>query len=240
MNPDRALPERWRVLTDAAAVAEAARTAILAAARESIAMRGVFKLVLAGGSTPQAVYRALAREQQAWARWQIYFGDERCLPPDDPGRNSRMAAEAWLDHVALPGSHVHVIPAEQGPEAGAGAYAAVVAAAVPFDLVLLGMGEDGHTASLFPGHRHDEQEWAHAVHGAPKPPPERVSLGLRALTGTRRCLFLVTGDGKRAAVAQWREGADLPAARVAAAAGAEVLLDEAAAGPGGEGARSRG
>jgi 6-phosphogluconolactonase len=230
MRADRGLPERWCVLADATAVAETARGEILAAARESIDRRGAFKLVLAGGSTPQAIYRALARETQDWARWRIYFGDERCLPPDDAERNSRMAAQAWLDHVAIPHGNLHPIPAERGPEAGARAYAEVVVPALPFDLVLLGLGEDGHTASLFPGHRHDEQEWVHAVRGAPKPPPERVSLSLRALASTRRCLFLVTGEGKRAAVAAWREGAGLPAARVAAAAGAEVLIDEAAAG----------
>jgi 6-phosphogluconolactonase len=220
----------WRILPDAAAVVEAARERILSAAREAIQAHGVFKLVLAGGSTPQAIYRALARTEQDWTRWQVYFGDERCLPADDPERNSRMADEAWLDHVALPAGSLHAIPAEEGPEAAAGAYAEVVVDAMPFDLVLLGLGEDGHTASLFPGQRHDEHEWVHAVHGAPKPPPERVSLSLRALGSTRHCLFLITGEGKREAVGAWRRGADLPAARVAEAAGAEVLADEAAAG----------
>lgn len=220
---------RWQVLPDAEAVAERARLRILDAARAAIDGRGSFRLVLAGGSTPEATYRLLAQEDQPWERWQIYFGDERCLTPEDARRNSRMAQETWLGPVGIPPSNVHAIPAELGAEEGARAYAPIVASAGPFDLVLLGMGEDGHTASLFPGQQHDQSEWVHAVHQAPKPPPDRISLSIRALSASRGVLFLVTGAGKREAVAAWRAGVPLPAAKVAAVSDAEVLLDEAAA-----------
>lgn len=223
---------RWQILPDAQAVAERARARILDAAGAAIDGHGSFRLVLAGGSTPEATYRLLALEDQPWERWQIYFGDERCLMPEDALRNSHMARETWLGPVGMPLANIHAIPAELGAEAGAGVYAPIVASAEPFDLVLLGMGEDGHTASLFPGQEHEETEWVHAVHQAPKPPPDRISLSIRALSASRAVLFLVTGIGKREAVAAWRAGVPIPAARVAAVSDAEVLLDEAAAGAG--------
>jgi 6-phosphogluconolactonase len=227
--PDPSLKAtRWRVYPDAAAVAAAAADRVLAAANSAIAERGAFNLVLAGGGTPQAAYRLLARARADWPCWHIWFGDERCLPPEDPERNSRMAARAWLDRVPIPPDQVHPIPAELGPEAAAERYAATLRPVLPFDLVLLGMGEDGHTASLFPGLRHPSEELVHPVHAAPKLPPERVSLGLAALAASRRLLVLVTGAGKCQAVRRWRAGQDLPVARVQCPAGVEVLLDRAA------------
>lgn len=222
--------ERWQCLPDAAAVAAAATALILAAAQEAIAARGEFRVVLAGGTTPDRVYRQLAASTADWALWQVYFGDERCLPVDDPERNSRMALDAWLERVDIPAANLHPIPAELGAPAGARAYAAEVAAARPFDLVLLGMGEDGHTASLFPGHTHPAGEQVHAVSDAPKPPPARISLSREALSDSRAVLILVTGAGKHAAVQQWRAGADLPVARIRARERLQVLIDRDAAG----------
>ncbi len=221
---------RWQVLADAGAVAAEARRRILAAADEAIARRGAFQVVLAGGGTPEAAYRLLEAGDSPWEAWHVWFGDERCLPPGDPGRNSAMAAAALLDRVPVPPAQVHPIPAERGPEAGARAYAGAVATALPFDLVLLGLGEDGHTASLFPGHHHPPGPLAVAVHGAPKPPPERVSLAPAALAQGREVVFLVTGAGKAGAVGAWRRGEDIPAAAVRPATGVTVLCDGAAAG----------
>jgi 6-phosphogluconolactonase len=222
---------QWTVLEDAEAVAQRACQRISEAAASAIGERGVFSLVLAGGSTPKRCYELLAATRQDWPRWQIYFGDERCLPRNDPGRNSIMAAEALLTRVPIPEANVHAIPAERGAPAAASAYAESLANALPFDLVLLGMGEDGHTASLFPGHASPEDERVHAVFDAPKPPPERVSLSETTLANARAVLFLVTGASKRAAAAAWRAGdRTLPVARIEARAGGEVLLDRDAAG----------
>jgi len=198
---------------------------------EAVAGRGRFRIVLAGGATPLAAYRRLAAADLDWGDWDLYFGDERCLPPDHAERNSRAAAEALLDHVPIARNRIHPIAAELGAEAGADAYRERIAAALPFDLVLLGMGEDGHTASLFPGHVVPDGALVTAVHGAPKPPPDRVSLTIAALSRTRRLLIVVTGATKRDAMRAWQQGSELPIARVARAApNVEVLCDEAALG----------
>jgi 6-phosphogluconolactonase len=200
----------WHCLENADQVAEAACKEILVAAKLAIAERGKFKLVLAGGTTPEKVYRLLAKSEADWASWWIYHGDERCLPVDHKDRNSVMTAQAVLDQVAIPKNQIFDIPAELGPEQGAIAYRQVVADALPFDLVLLGMGEDGHTASLFPGHQHNPAELTHAVFNSPKPPPERVSISANALGNSQQVIFLVTGANKRDAVKQWCSGVDLP------------------------------
>ena len=135
---------------DAMCAEVAART--LACADDAVTRRGRFVVVLAGGNTPRGVYELLRGADADWSRWHVYLGDERCAPRDDPERNSLMAATAWLDHVSIPASQIHPIPAEMGPVDGARRYAATLDPVGEFDLVHLGLGEDGHTASLFPGH----------------------------------------------------------------------------------------
>jgi len=225
-NPGNSID--WQILADADAVATTATERILQAAATAIRQHGVFKLVLAGGSTPERVYRQLADAQADWNKWQLYFGDERCLPADHTGRNSRMAADSWLARGQVPADQIHIIAAEHGASSAAHQYAETVRNARPFDMVLLGMGEDGHTASLFPGHTFPPGEPVHAVAGAPKPPPERVSLGTDSLSDSRDVLILITGSGKRDAVRQWQKGADLPIARITARQHMTVLLDTAA------------
>ena len=181
--------------------------------------------MLAGGSTPAAVYRWLAVSAANWNRWLIYFGDERCLPPEHPDRNSVMVAKAWLNQVAIPAANIHLIPAERGPQLGADAYGPLVQQARPFDLVLLGMGEDGHTASLFPGQCYDPDQPVHPVRNAPKPPADRISLSLAALNDARQVIILITGSGKHEAIQRWRNGEALPVTQVHGHAGAKVYVD---------------
>jgi len=219
---------RWHRMPDPGALVRAVVQRILVRAQAAIADHAAFRIVLAGGSTPQAVYRALAATPSDWSCWQVYFGDERCLPADDPQRNSVPAMQNWLGRVAIPDSNIHPIPAELGAEAAAAAYTGIVAGARPFDLVLLGVGEDGHTASLFPGQHHATGAAVHAVHAAPKPPAERVTLGVEALNDSVEVLILATGSSKRAAVQRWKAGADLPVAHIHGLHGADVYLDAAA------------
>lgn len=221
---------RWQVFADAAALAGQAAALICGVAREAIAARGVFHLVLAGGNTPEDAYGRLRECGANWAKWQIYFGDERCLPRGDPGRNDTMVRRAWLDHIRIPPVNIHPIPAEHGAEKGAQRYADILRRVPEFDLVLLGLGEDGHTASLFPGQPGLEKDAADvlAVHTAPKPPPERVSLSAARLSRAQRVLFLVSGEPKREAARVWRAGEDIPARHVTPAAGVDVYVDQAA------------
>ncbi len=214
---------RWHDVADVVALHRIARDRIVDAANRAIAARGRFVIVLAGGGTPRGVYRLLRAEAAAWAAWHVYYGDERCLPPEHVERSSRAADAAWLDHVAIPRAQIHPIPAERGPVDGAAAYAAELADVGAFDLVLLGLGEDGHTASLFPGHAWDGAD-AIAVVDAPKPPPARVSLGAARLSHAREVIFLVDGVGKLDAVARWQAGDDLPARAIQPPSGVDVLL----------------
>ncbi len=221
---------RWHALSDRLALNCAAAAGIVAAADRAIRARGQYHVVLAGGDTPRGAYRRLREASADWSRWHIYFGDERCLPADDPGRNSRMAGEDWLDWISVPAAQVHVIPAERGPVQAAGAYAKTLRKVGEFDLVLLGLGEDGHTASLFPGH-----EWgrapgspdALAVVNAPKPPPQRVTLSAARLSRARQVTFLVSGEAKHRAVLDWRNAEDIPARAISPAAGVDVLVESA-------------
>ena len=201
-------------------VAAAAAVDIAAAIR-----KGSRTLVLAGGTTPRRCYELLARLDVEWGRVTVLFGDERCVLPDHPDSNYRMAREALLDQVA-PAS-VHRIPGELGPDEGAAEYSRIVAQLAPLDLVILGVGEDGHTASLFPGDAAlNAKGWAVGVRSSPKPPPERVTLTLPALRGARRVIVLATGAGKAQAVAMAKRQ-EVPSGMIA---GARWLLDRAAAG----------
>jgi 6-phosphogluconolactonase len=153
------------------------------------------------------------------------FGDERCVPPDHPDSNYKMAREALLDRVAP--ATVHRMPAELGPDEGATEYSSTIAALLPLDVVVLGVGEDGHTASLFPGHPVLEAKGLVAgVRNSPKPPPERVTLTLEVLRGARQVIILATGAGKAKAVAMAKRQ-EVPSGMIA---GARWLIDRAAAG----------
>ncbi len=220
----------WHLYPGPETLAGALAAAIVRLARESIDRHGSFHMVLAGGNTPRTVYARIRQTGHQWERWHLYYSDERCVPRESPDRNSRMAEETWLAHVPVPVRQHHVIPAELGPGPGARAYAALLPSH-RFDLVLLGLGEDGHCASLFP-----EGEWplleapfhpaVLPVRWAPRPPGHRVSMGSMRLRHTRRMMFLVSGSEKTRAVHQWRAGERIPAAIVGA--GAEIWLDEAA------------
>jgi 6-phosphogluconolactonase len=195
------------VVTRTADGEEAARRAaeVLAAALDGArTVRGVAHGGLAGGTTPRRAYELLGPLLPEWADVHLWFGDERCVGPDDPQSNHRMVREA-LD---APGATVHRIRGELGAEAAAAAYGQELGDTT-LDVILLGLGEDGHTASLFP--RRPELHAAGVaipVHDAPKPPPDRVSLTLRKINASRRIVLLVSGAGKADALARVLAGPD--------------------------------
>jgi 6-phosphogluconolactonase len=228
INPVAPTPYRWHTVSDLQDLHDTALTAILDAAILAIQQRGAFHLVISGGETPRKIYQQLRTAQTDWSKWHIYFSDERCLPTTDRNRNSRMAGEAWLDHVSIPENQIHIIPTEIGASQSALGYAAILSTVNMFDLVLLGLGEDGHTASLFPNH-----EWGDkpdspdtlAVINAPKPPSERVSLSAARLSRSRGVLFLVAGESKRCAVTEWRNGESIPARAITPESGVDILIE---------------
>lgn len=193
----------------------------------AIRERGRFHIVLAGGGTPIAVYRRLAGLDTDWKRWWIYFGDERCLPVGDAERNDTMARQAWLDRVPIPAAQIAGMPAERGPVAGAAEYSETLRGCGSFDLVLLGMGEDGHTASLFPDLRRPAADDPPAlpVQNSPKPPPQRITLSAARLARARQVWFLVSGEPKLEALRRWHHGADLPVDWIRPAAGVDIHTD---------------
>lgn len=210
----------FTVLATAEEVAEAAAAEIA-----DVLRGGAQTLVLAGGTTPKRCYELLAELDVQWGRVTVLFGDERCVPPDHPDSNYRMVKESLLDRVAP--ATVYRMPAELGPDEGADAYAEVVANVAPLDFVLLGVGEDGHVASLFPGHPLLRASGLTAgIRDSPKPPPERVTLTLEAIRDAGRVLIIATGAGKADAVALARRG-ETPSGMIA---GARWLIDRAAAG----------
>ena len=230
MEPAMIGGARWISVADALALTQAACQRILDAAARAIARRSRFTIVLAGGNTPRSVYQMLRTADAEWSRWHVYFSDERCLPANDVERNSRMAGDAWLDHVPIPKDHIHAIAAELGPDSAAFAYANALREVGDFDLVLLGIGEDGHTASLFPGH-----DWGNppdaddtlAIFDAPKPPRQRVSLSAARLSRACEALLLIAGESKRSAVERWRAGEKLPPGAIRPAGGLDVLVESA-------------
>jgi 6-phosphogluconolactonase len=221
---------RWHSFDDLSALQEAALGAILDGASMAIQERGRFNLVLAGGETPRGIYQRLRSVPTDWTAWHIYFGDERCMPPTVEELNSRMAGEAWLDHVPIPSNQVHVIPGEIRADKAADEYALALQGVDMFDLTLLGLGEDGHTASLFPGN-----EWGTApdspdtlaIFNSPKRPPQRVSLSAARLSRSRQIIVLVTGASKHKAVARWRAGENIPARAIMGETGVDVLVESA-------------
>lgn len=221
---------RWHSFDDLSALQEAALGAILDGASMAIQERGRFNLVLAGGETPRGIYQRLRSVPTDWTAWHIYFGDERCMPPTVEELNFCMAGEAWLKHVPIPPSQVHAIPSEIRADKAANEYAQTLRGVDMFDLTLLGLGEDGHTASLFPGN-----EWgtapdspdALAIFNSPKRPPQRVSLSAARLSRSRQIIFLVSGASKHKVVARWRAGENIPARAIMGETGVDVLVESA-------------
>lgn len=192
---------------------------------------------VAGGSTPRRAYELLAHMQGSWAHVHLWLGDERCVPPDHEDANQRMLDESLLSHLrAFEGPHLHPVRGDLQPEDAAWLYATELVRTIGedpvFDLVLLGLGEDGHTASLFPGDPAALSSEAPVigVRGAPKPPAERITLTMPVLRRARFTLLLATGEGKREPLARVRAGdADVPAGRLGDAID-EIVCDEAAMG----------
>ena len=225
-------------VADAEAAAARAASVIERLINDARERRGVAHVALAGGETPRRAYELLAESIDDWDGVELWFGDERCVGPDDPESNYLMVAQTLLARAAIDPARVHRIPGELGPFEAARAYAAELCDHVPrdengrpvLDVVVLGLGVDGHTASLFPGGEElDSQDICVPVTRAPKPPPERVTLSLPVLRAARHCVMLATGASKSDAVAAVIAGPDrhVPASLLRTGR-LELIVDDAA------------
>jgi 6-phosphogluconolactonase len=230
---------RLTALADPDAAAEACAQRIAALIGEALAHREVAHIALNGGSTPRPVYLRLAELVEDWSAVHLWWGDERCVSPDDDESNFKLAAETLIEPLGLGEDCVHRMRGELGPAEGASAYAAELAEHLELDdtgmpvldVVHLGLGPDGHTASLFPDHAALQVTgWAAiGVSDSPKPPPERISLSLGCLNAARIRLLHTVGEGKRDAV---RDALGDPAPATPASLlereDLEVIVDDAA------------
>ncbi len=226
---------KLEVLPDADSVARRAAGAVADEARAAVAARGRFLAALSGGTTPWPMLRRLAEEDVPWPQVHLFQTDERVAPAGHPDRNLAQIETALLARVPLPRAQVHAMPVEEGDlDAAAARYARtlreVAGAPAVLDLVHLGLGGDGHTASLVPGDAVLGVTDADVAVTAPYQGRRRMTLTLPALDRARRVLWVVTGGGKRDALARLRAGdRSLPAGRVLADR-ALVIADAAAAG----------
>lgn len=224
---------RVRVFPDAEGVAERAAALVEQRIAHARAYDRTLHVALAGGGTPKRAYELLAQSEGSWKHVHLWLGDERCVPEDHPESNARMVRESLLAVERPEPPVLHVVPAPEIPEDAAWLYGLEIREHVPdgvFDIVLLGMGPDGHTCSLFPGHPVlDVSEALVApVRDAPKPPPERVTLTLPVVRGAHHTLLLATGEEKREALSRALDGdPQIPLARLGRGLD-EVACDRAA------------
>lgn len=214
------------ISSDPAQLAQRVADYILTISSHAIRQHGQCSLALSGGSTPRDTYQLLATPAYAdrmdWSRIFVFWGDERCVPPDDPESNFYMAYEALLKHVPIPPQHIHRMRGEEDPETGAAKYEADLRAFSAqdrsctgngpcFDLNLLGLGENGHTASLFPGAPAlaETQRWV-VAQCVDATPPWRLTLTPHAINAARHIAFIVSGSHKASILAQVLKGPSQP------------------------------
>ncbi|MCK6623937.1 MAG: 6-phosphogluconolactonase [Anaerolineae bacterium] len=235
---------------------QAAAAHVAQIAAEAIPARGRFMVALSGGSLPQLLGPALVKQASDWSAWHVFWADERCVPLTHPDSNYILAKQYLFDHVPIPPGQIHAPDTALDPTQTAAAYETALAQvftippSIPqpeepllqpsnppplpqFDLILLGMGEDGHTASLFPGHPllQETERWVAPIFDSPKPPPQRITLTLPVLNNARHVAFITAGSGKAGILPQvFAAGSTLPAHLVQPTSGhLDWFVDEAAA-----------
>ena len=216
-------PRNWRreivVCSDAGELNQRTAEQFVRLATESVAATGRFTVALSGGSTPEALYSLLAGQTfqplVPWSRVYFFWGDERCVPPDHPESNYRMARETMLDKVPVPTANVYPVPTEEGnPQRVAAEYERILSAFFDlnegqqprFDLILLGMGEDGHTASLFPGTAALQEMGTVTANDIQKLGTHRITLTIPAINQAAHIVFVVSGPSKASVLKEVLEG----------------------------------
>ncbi len=204
------LRDKWLIFTDIDKLSEQLAHDILVIAENSIQLNNNFKIVLAGGTSVINLYKILSNSKSDWHKWKIYIGDERCLPLEDKDRNDYIINKAWLNSSPIPKQNINFMHTELGADNAALHYEDVLKNIEDFDIVLLSIGEDGHTASLFPDHLYAENKSVVVEYNSPKYPKDRISMSYSRLNQTRNVFKVISGTLKQGAVNFWLNGLTLP------------------------------
>lgn len=226
-----------QTLVDAEALASHAASEIARLLEEAREQRGVAHVALSGGGTPKRTYELLAQTLDSWDGVEVWFADERCVAPEDEQSNYRLAAETLLRPAAVPKERIHRMLGELGPEDGASRYAEELRSleGAPLDVAVLGIGPEGHVASLFPHHPAlKATEPCVGVSDSPKPPPQRITLALPVLRAVRHCLVIASGAEKAGAISGMlgEPTEAVPASLLARERLTVIVDDEASGAPG--------
>ena len=204
------LKDNWSIFENIDKLSIQVANDILDIAKISIKSTGSFKIVLAGGKSLIPTYKILSHSNADWGRWHIYIGDERCLPLKNKERNDHNINIFWLNNSPIPKKNIHFIRAELGAKQAVRHYEATLKEVENFDVTLLSMGEDGHTASLFPGHQYDIKRDVVIVNNSPKKPKQRISLSYSRLNRSSKVFKIISGSLKCNAIRQWLNNIHLP------------------------------
>jgi 6-phosphogluconolactonase len=198
---------------DSTTTAQKTADLIVESANTAIKKNGRFVFLLAGGNTPKQVYALLKNHITDWSKWFLLYGDERNLPLENIDRNSSMVEKSWLIHINLPAENHLFIPYNTNIDESVKIYKTICSSFLPIDFALLGIGEDGHTASLFPENLEKNlanKESFIAITNSPKPPLERISINYNALNEAAIVCFLATGKNKISILSEWKEHSKIP------------------------------
>jgi len=187
---------------------------ILNLAEYSIKKYNKFTIVLAGGDSFTNVYKILGKSQSDWSKWYVYIGDERYLKKNDKYRNDYTIGKIWLNNGLIPKKNINLISAGLEIKDTVLRYENILKKILSFDLVLLGMGEDGHTASLFPNRMYSEKDSVVVEQNSPKFPKDRISMSYSRLNRSRHVFKVVCGNSKKMAFNQWLKGKELPISKI--------------------------
>jgi 6-phosphogluconolactonase len=208
------LKDNWFVFKDDNQLSNTLAQEIVDIAKESIELKDNFTIVLAGGTSPIRLYQILSQCQTDWNKWNVYIGDERCLPVNDNDRNDRLIIQSWLSESPIPKRNIHLIKAELGMSGAQLDYENILEKIDKFDVVLLSVGEDGHTASLFPNREYAQNNDMVLEFNSPKPPAERISMSFSRLNKAKYVFKIVIGETKKKAVDLWLKGQPLPISQI--------------------------
>jgi len=210
----KTLKDDWLVFNNEISLSKALAQEILTIAKKSILENDCFNIVLTGGRSVLGLYKILSESDSNWNKWHIYISDERFLPAGHKDRNDRLINEIWLDNSTIPKKNIYFIKAELGLNEARLNYENTLKKINKFDVVLLSMGEDGHVASLFPGHAYHQNKAVVIEKDSPKLPKKRISMSYYRLSRTNYVFKLLIGESKNKSIQLLQQGDSLPISNV--------------------------